>query len=140
MSLNQGKKIKTKKNTAGRGYKLLAMICAALALILINVGCANQDNPDTTAANASFLIQVSGVGVQSFRGSYTVMTFDGNIVTTEVENNAPISYRVKGVQIDCKFQKTTTPGVLRVVILKGGKTVAEGETEGAYGNVWLTAR
>jgi hypothetical protein len=120
--------------------KLLVLGYAILLLILTVGACTAPENTDTTPADASFLIQVSGVGVQSFRGSYTVMTVDGNIVTTEVENNAPISYRVKGVQIDCKFQKTTTPGVLRVVILKGGKTVAEGETEGAYGNVWLTAR
>ena len=125
-----------------KSRKVLMLECAALLLLMTpGGGCVPTENSGTASGDVSFLIQISGDGVQSFKGSYTVMLADGNVVTTEVINTAPISYRVKGIQVNCTFQKMAEePGLLRVVILKEGKIAGQGETESAYGTVWVAAR
>lgn len=128
-------------NAASITAKLFTPVCAALLLLMILGGaCRDVENTGTASGDVFFLIQISGDGVQSFKGSYTVMLANGDVVTTEVAGMAPISYRVRGIQVNCTFQKMAEPGLLSVVILKEGKLVGQAETESAYGTVWVAAK
>jgi hypothetical protein len=134
------RKTMTKSARALKIHHKLSILAIALLLPLALGACDKPDDSDGPVSDVPYTIELSCQGTQTFKGNIMVTKADGQIEITDVEDLAPRSYSVKGVQVDCTFQKTSATGYLKVRILRAGKVLAEGETGAAYGTTWVTGR
>jgi hypothetical protein len=114
----------------------------ALALLMVFLpACGGNANQPDAQGNYAFRIQLSTTsGTQPYSGTIIATKADGQIEITNVEGIAPTSYNTRGVQMDITFSKAAAAGHLKVILLKGGTVLAEGETSAAFGTVALSGR
>jgi hypothetical protein len=122
-------------------FKLLFFTMLLLVAGMATTACSTPDNNnDYTLSEKAYTIQLTSEGPQKFTGTIIVTRADGQLEVNNIESVAPTSYSVKGIQVDCTFQKTTATGYLKAVIMTNGKKIAEAETITSYGTIQLNGR
>lgn len=134
--------------------KKLLLIISSLALILLPIGCSDQNMLKDTIESmlagltATYTIEVGGTEGLNFSGEYVVVTeeYDPvNLVTSNsrsynVSGNIPAQYTAENaVSVAGMFQKKNEEGTLEVKILKGKDLIDSANTSDTWGAVLVTA-
>lgn len=124
-----------------KAVKWIAVIAGVFIVIGI-IAAASGDKKATTSApgEPAFVVKVTGTAGTAFTGSYMIVTADGKSVSKSVEDTVPAEYPLDGVMVSTTFQKKGESGTLKVEIFKGDKSVAESDTNAAYGVVTAASR
>lgn len=129
------------KPSVRTNFKLLFLTILLLVAGMPATACSTPDNSnDYTLSEKTYTIQLTSEGPQKFTGTIIATRANGQLEFTNIESVAPTSYIVKGIQVDCTFQKATATGYLKAAIMTNGKKIAEAETIAAYGTVQLNGR
>jgi hypothetical protein len=130
------------------------LIISALSLVLLQLGCSDQDTIKDTIESmlaqftVNYTMEVGGTEGLNFSGEYLVITEEYDPVNIVVSNsrsynvsgNVPAQYITENaVSVVGMFQKKSEEGTLEVKILKGEEVIDSANTSDAWGAVLVTA-
>ena len=134
--------------------KKLLLIISILALVLLPIGCIEQDMLKDTIESmlggltVNYTIEVGGTEGLNFSGRYVVVTQEydpvsfvaSNSHSYNVSGNVPAQYTAENaVSVAGMFQKKSEEGTLEVKILKGEELIDSTNTSDAWGAVLVMA-
>jgi hypothetical protein len=134
--------------------KRLLSILSVLALVLLPIGCSDQDMIKDTIESmlaqftVTYTIAINGTEGLNFSGEYVVLTQEYDPVnyvvsysySYNVSGNVPAQYTAENaVSVVGMFQKRSEEGTLEVKILKGDELIDSANTSDTWGAVLVTA-
>jgi len=134
--------------------KKLLLIISILALVLLLIGCSDQNMLKDTIESVlagltvTYTIEVGGTEGLNFSGRYVVVTEEydpvnlvaSNSHSYDVSGNIPTQYTAENAtSVAGMFQKKSEEGTLEVKILKGEELIDSANTSDTWGAVLVTA-
>lgn len=103
-------------------------------VMLILWGCGDT----LKGLESDMKISVTGTAGLTVSGHYAFVAAGEVPKPRNTEGTIPAEYAGRGLTALCLFRKTSTEGVLKVEITRGGKVIAASETRAPMGFVSLT--
>ena len=134
--------------------KKLLLVISILALVLLPIGCSDQNMLKDTIESVlagltvTYTIEVGGTEGLNFSGRYVVVTEEydpvnlvaSNSHSYDVSGTIPAQYTAENAtSVAGMFQKKSEEGTLEVKILKGEELIDSANTSDTWGAVLVTA-